>query len=73
MRSLQVIAVDVLRCALSWDRRARLLGNVTAGGIVRLVIPHITRCPSCGAEAWVNIDCDTCLAVGEIEKEAGND
>ncbi len=61
------VAVDVLKCALSWDPEVRLLGNVTAREIAALAAKAITTCPKCGAEAWVNIDCDLCLMVAQLE------
>jgi hypothetical protein len=67
MRDIEKIAVDALRCATSWEMEACLVGNVTAREVARLAIPHITSCPKCGAEPWVNIDCDLCLVCSVIE------
>jgi hypothetical protein len=68
MRTMEQIAVDALKCAISWEPGARLLGNVTAQEVARLAAPHIDTCPKCGATAWVNIDCDLCRAVGVLER-----
>ncbi len=40
-RSLEEISVDVLKCALSWEPKAKILGNVSAEEIVRLAYHHI--------------------------------
>lgn len=70
-RLLAAIAEDTLRCALSWEPDARLIGNVTAREIVKLAAQAVATCPKCGAEAWCNIDCDLCeLASGLLNGEA---
>lgn len=66
-RGLEEIAADVLRCALSWDPNVRLIGNVSAYELMRLVASTITACPKCGASAWVNIDCDLCMLLSNHE------
>lgn len=66
MRSTETIAVDVLRCAISHEPDSRLIGNVTAAELVRLCAAEVMTCPKCGAEAWVNIDCDLCLVVSQL-------
>jgi hypothetical protein len=63
------IAVDVLHCALSWEPGVRLIGDVTAAEVATLAAHTITQCPKCGAEAWVNIDCDLCMVCSELEKD----
>jgi hypothetical protein len=69
MKSVETIANEVLRCALSWERDARLLGDVTAEEIAILAISAIITCPICGATAWANIDCDVCsIAVSLLKR-----
>lgn len=70
------IARDVLRCALAWQPEARIAGNVTACEVALLAARQLTSCPKCGAEAWVNIDCDICrlcadLVRGDFFREGG--
>lgn len=60
------VAVDVLQCALGWAPDARLIGNVRAIDIAALAARNILACPMCGAEAWVNIDCQLCCFVSEV-------
>jgi hypothetical protein len=60
MRSLENIAVDVMRCALAHDAGSRLVGDVTAQELLALAVDRVTTCPLCGSEAWCNIDCDIC-------------
>lgn len=71
MRTREAIALDVFRCAVSHEPGVRLIGNVTASEVVRLVAREVMTCPACGAEAWVNIDCDLCLVVGQIASGEG--
>lgn len=66
MRTIEQIAVDVLECATGWEREARLIGNVQAYELAVLAAKHITSCPKCGAEPWVNIDCQLCAAMSAI-------
>ena len=69
-RSIEAIAVDVLKCAISWESGVCLVGNVTAREIAVLAAHQIDTCPKCGATAWVNIDCDLCGVVGAIVEDA---
>ena len=66
MLAPEVAAVEILRCALGWEPEARILENVRACEVARLAANAIMTCPACGAEAWVNIDCETCLVVGKL-------
>lgn len=61
-RTPEAIALDVLQFAIAQEPNLRVIGNVTAREIAVLAVRSITTCPKCGAEAWVNIDCDLCLA-----------
>lgn len=67
-RSLEQIAADLLACATAHEPGARIVGNVMARELARIVLAgdHIMSCPSCGAEAWVNIDCALCWICDEI-------
>lgn len=67
-RTIEQIAVDVLKCATSHVTDVRLIGNVQAIELARLAERHITSCPSCGSEPWVNIDCHLCSAMSEVRK-----
>lgn len=53
-------ATELLRCALSHEKDACLVGNVTARDIATLMAGLVTTCPECGSEAWCNIDCKFC-------------
>jgi hypothetical protein len=65
-RTAEEVAVELLKCAVGWEPSARLLGTVTAAEIATVAAHHILTCPSCGAEAWVNIDCELCCAVAAL-------
>ena len=63
---IEEIALDVLKCALSWEPRARLIGDVLAAEVAALAAQQITTCPKCGAGAWSGSECDLCdLEVSE--------
>lgn len=66
MKNREAVAVDVLRCALAWEPNVCLIGNVMACEIAALAASAIDTCPKCGATAWVNIDCDLCMVVGQL-------
>lgn len=66
-QSVETIAVDVLRCAMAWEPDAKLIGNVTARDVARLAVSAIDTCPSCGATAFVNIDCMLCNIAEAVE------
>lgn len=61
MRDPETIARELLANALAWEPDTCLLGNVTAAEAAALAARAVMTCPSCGSEAWVNIDCDMCL------------
>lgn len=63
---LRSIAEEMLACALKWDPDARPLGNIKAVEIVALAGSKLLLCPKCGAEAWVNTDCDLCELIGKL-------
>lgn len=65
--NIEQIAQETLRCALTWDRSARLIGNLTAFQIARLAAAVITFCPKCGAEPGCNIDCDVCSVIAALD------
>lgn len=65
--STESVAVELLRCALSHDAGARLVGNITAREIAAVASKQITRCPQCGSEPWVGIDCWLCLVCADLE------
>lgn len=67
MLSREATAIELLNTAIHWERDARLIGNLRACEIAALAASIITCCPKCGAEAWVDIDCDLCLAMSELE------
>lgn len=64
--NLEQIAVETLKCALSWAPDARLVGNVKASELATLAAHIIDTCPQCGATAWVNIDCTLCGICHEL-------
>jgi hypothetical protein len=67
MRDTETVAGELLRCSLSWEPNACLVGNVMAAEVAALASRHITSCPKCGAEPWVNIDCDLCLIAHALQ------
>lgn len=67
MRPLETIAVELLQSSISWEPDARLVGNVTAMELALVAAFIITSCPVCGAEPWVNIDCQLCNVISSIE------
>lgn len=67
-RTIREVAEDMLKCAVSHEPGSRLIGNVMASEIALLASAALTTCPSCGAEAWVNIDCDLCGVCSAIWK-----
>lgn len=69
MRTKEQIAADVLRCVLSWEPTACVVGNVTALEVTLLLTGAFTACPACGAEPWCNIDCRTCRVMSALEAE----
>lgn len=73
MMPLEKIAIEALKCALSWEPNICLIGNVMASEIAALAASRITSCPKCGAEPWANIDCDLCLVCSSLGKEQGNE
>lgn len=67
MMSVADTAIELLKCAVSWEPEARLLGNIRACEIARLAASLCSSCPKCCAEPWVNIDCDLCLVLSALE------
>jgi len=59
-KSIETIAVELLRCAVTHDPESRLVGNLRARDLVVLAASAIACCPVCGSTAWVNIDCAIC-------------
>lgn len=45
-RSVEEIAIDILRCALTHERDVCLVGNVTAREVVILAAHNIDTCPN---------------------------
>lgn len=68
-RSAEQIALDLLHCVMTWEPSARLFGNIRADEIAYLASRHITSCPKCGAEPWVNVDCGLCEGISLLEKK----
>ena len=66
VRDRAAIAADVLACALGWEPNVRLIGNVQAAEVARLAASVLITCHHCGSDAWVNIDCDVCIVVGQL-------
>ena len=67
MRSREEMAAELLRCALSWEPMVNLVGNVRAYEVALVAAGALTSCPACGAEPFVNIDCDVCLCVSHLQ------
>lgn len=66
MRDPETIARMALEAALTWEPDARLIGDLTAAEVAALAARAAMTCPGCGAEAWVNIDCDMCLVCAAL-------
>lgn len=60
--------MELLKCALSHEPGVMLIGNVMACEIAMLAAASVLTCPKCGAEPWVNIDCDLCLVAGQLAR-----
>jgi hypothetical protein len=69
VRAKDVIALDILKCAMAHVSDVRLIGNVRADEIALLASEHVMACPNCGAEAWCNIDCVLCMTIGALQAE----
>lgn len=67
--TLEDIAREMLRCAVAHDPAVCLIGNVTAMGVLLVAQSHVTCCPQCDAEPWVNIDCKLCRIVSASLEE----
>lgn len=65
-RTIEQIAIDVLKSATSREPDACLVGNVTALELGYLAASRVMTCPSCGSTAWVNIDCRLCLTMSAV-------
>lgn len=57
----------ILRMCLASERDKEVMPGVTALEMLRTVTRMFTACPFCGAEAFVNIDCDVCAVCGSID------
>lgn len=70
LRTIDVIAVSLLRHALALDPDATSLGATHAeiATLAAFVLSHVVcaPCPCCGAEPFVNIDCDVCLICAKL-------
>lgn len=62
--SIEATALELLNCCLRHERSSRLIGNIRAVDLATLASSIVTSCPKCGAEPWVNIDCDLCDMCG---------
>lgn len=65
-------AASLLRLALEADPVSEVYPGTTAMNAARMLSATrlFTSCPSCGAEPWCNIDCDTCTVMSILEKDA---
>lgn len=66
MRTREQIAIDVLQASIAWEPEVRVVANVTASELAALAAAAVDTCPSCGATAFVNIDCDLCLVCSAL-------
>lgn len=70
MRSTRTIAETLLRHALALDPVAVKLGATHAeiAMLSAFLLSHVENvpCPCCGAEPFVNIDCDVCLICAKL-------
>ena len=71
MLSIVDVATELLRCAIAHEPESRLLGNLRSCELASLaanaLVHHNRPCPKCGAEPWVNIDCDLCMVCSMLE------
>lgn len=66
MRAMDAVASAVLKYCTSIAPDDVVFGDIQAAEIVALAASTLNQCPYCGAEAWVNIDCDACLVVSAL-------
>lgn len=70
LRATGAIAEALLRHALALDPEAAILGatNAEIAMLAAFVLSHVVcaPCPRCGAEPFVNIDCDVCLICAKL-------
>lgn len=70
LRTIDVIAESLLRHALALDPEAASIGATHAeiAMLAAFVLSHVVcaPCPRCGAEPFVNIDCDVCLICAKL-------
>jgi hypothetical protein len=70
LRTTGVVAEALLRHALSLDPERATLGATHAeiAMLAAFIISHVVGapCPRCGAEPFVNIDCDVCLVCAKL-------
>ncbi len=67
--TLESVAVETLKCCLSWEPEARLIGNVRAFDLARLAVTHLTSCPACGADPGCDIDCALCAQIYALDMD----
>jgi len=63
---IEKTAVELLRCTLSWEVGSRVIGDVTALDLAVLAASVVGTCPTCGATAWVNTDCEVCRMCSQL-------
>lgn len=73
-RGREDIATDVLNALMrAYGEDSIVISTddikVTSKDLIYMCSEHITTCPDCGAEFPVNIDCDLCSVVAEINAE----
>jgi hypothetical protein len=70
LRTTGVVAEALLRHALALDPESASMGATHAeiAMLAAFVLSHVecAPCPRCGAEPFVNIDCDVCLICAKL-------
>jgi hypothetical protein len=73
MQTKEKMALNILNKAINTPpEECPIIDNISAKELICLVQEHILTCPKCGAEAWVNIDCDLCNVVAVVTEEYRN-
>jgi hypothetical protein len=67
VKGREQVAAALLQATIHVPPTQVLVGDVQAIELAALVVKHINTCPKCGAEAFVNIDCDLCAVGHELK------
>lgn len=66
MRARKVVASAVLEYCAKMEPDDVAFGDILAAELAAMAASALDQCPYCGAEEWVNIDCDVCLVASAL-------